>query len=432
MKNRVYISHLNKHVGEEVCLNGWVYNVRASSKKIKFLILRDGTGLCQCVYFSGECHDSSLKNFEDLTQESAVRVWGTVKKEPRSPGGFELSASRFKILSKAHHYPITPKEHGTDFLMNHRHLWLRSKRQHSIIRIRSQIIQACREFFDTRNFTLCDAPLLTPNACEGTSTLFETKYFNGSAYLSQSGQLYSEATALAHGKVYCFGPTFRAEKSKTRRHLLEFWMIEPEVAFNDLDDNMELAEEFVVHVVQSTLKKCASELAILERNTKNLEAITGKFPRLHYKEACKIILKENPNFKTGDDFGAMEETIISSHFNKPVFIHNYPTKIKAFYMKEDPNNSEESLSCDLLATEGYGELIGGGQREDSYDYLLAKIKEHNLNPEDFNWYLDLRKYGSVPHSGFGMGIERCVSWVTGIHHIRESIPFPRMYGRSKP
>ncbi len=432
MKNRVYISNLNKHVGDKVCLNGWVYNIRASSKKIKFLVLRDGTGLCQCIYFKGECEDSSLEKFGDLTQESAIRVWGEVKKEPRSPGGFELSASRFEILSKAHNYPITPKEHGTDFLMNHRHLWLRSKKQHSIMRIRSEIIRASREFFDIRNFTLCDTPLLTPNACEGTSTLFKTEYFDGNAYLSQSGQLYNEATAMAHGKVYCFGPTFRAEKSKTRRHLLEFWMIEPEVAFNDLNDNMELAEEFVNHIVQSTLKNCAFELEVLKRDIRGLTNIKGEFPRLHYKEACKIILKENPNFKTGDDFGALDETIISSHFNKPVFVYNYPSKIKAFYMKEDPNDSKESLSCDLLATEGYGELIGGGQREDSYDRLLAKIKEHNLDPTDFNWYLDLRKYGSVPHSGFGMGLERCVSWITGIHHVRESIPFPRLYGRNKP
>ncbi len=432
MKERIYISELKNHIGKEVCLNGWVYNVRASSKKIKFLILRDGTGLCQCIYFNGECEPEALETFGELTQESAVRVWGTVKEEPRSPGGYELSASKFKILSKAENYPITPKEHGTDFLMNHRHLWLRSKRQHAILRVRSEIVRASREFFDSRHFTLCDAPLLTPNACEGTSTLFETKYFDGSAYLSQSGQLYSEATAMAHGKTYCFGPTFRAEKSKTRRHLLEFWMIEPEVAFNDLNDNMELAEEFVSHVVQTTIKNCNDELNLLERDLTKLENVKGKFPRLHYKEACEIIKKENPDFKIGDDFGAPDETIVSSQFDKPVFVHNYPTAIKAFYMKEDPTNPEESLSCDLLATEGYGELIGGGQREDSYEYLLKKIKEHNLNPEDFDWYLDLRKYGSVPHSGFGMGIERCVAWITGINHVRETIPFPRLYGRNRP
>lgn len=432
MKNRVYISDLKDHVGKEVQLQGWVYNFRASSKKIKFLILRDGTGLCQCVYFKGECEDSALENFAELTQETAVKVQGLVKEEPRSPGGFEVSAQSFEILSSSADYPITPKEHGVDFLMNHRHLWLRSKKQHAILRVRSEIVRASREFFDLKDFTLCDTPILTPNACEGTSTLFETKYFDGSAYLSQSGQLYSEATAMAHGKVYNFGPTFRAEKSKTRRHLLEFWMIEPEVAFNDLNDNMELAEDFVSHVVQSTLKNRAEELKVLERDTSKLENVKGRFPRLHYKEACEIILKENPDFKKGDDFGAPDETIVSSQFDKPVFVYNYPKAIKAFYMKEDSENPDESLSCDLLATEGYGELIGGGQREDSYDKLLEKIHEHDLNPEDFNWYLDIRKYGSVPHSGFGMGLERCVSWICGLSHVRETIPFPRLYGRNRP
>jgi asparaginyl-tRNA synthetase len=432
VKERVYISDLKSHVGQDVVLNGWVYNVRASSKKIKFLILRDGTGMCQCIYFKGECDESSLENFGELTQESAVRVWGKVKEEPRSPGGFELSADKFEILAKSNDYPITPKEHGTDFLMNHRHLWLRSKRQHAILRVRSEIVRASREFFDLRKFTLCDAPILTPNACEGTSTLFETEYFDGTAYLSQSGQLYSEATAMAHGKTYCFGPTFRAEKSKTRRHLLEFWMIEPEVAFNDLNDNMELAEEFVSHVVQSAVKNCAEELQTLERDISKLENVKGKFPRLHYKEASEMIAKENDKFEKGSDFGATDETIVSSKFDKPVFVYNYPANIKAFYMKEDPSNPEESLSCDLLATEGYGELIGGGQREDSYEHLLSKIKAHDLNPEDFSWYLDLRKYGTVPHSGFGMGIERCVAWVCGIPHVRETIPFPRLYGRNRP
>lgn len=432
MEKSIYIENLKDHVGKSVQLRGWVYNLRASSKKIKFLILRDGTGLCQCVYFKGECDESALENFSELTQETAVYVWGTVKEEPRSPGGFELSADKFEIISASPDYPITPKEHGVDFLMNHRHLWLRSKKQHAIIRVRSEIVRAAREFFDTRKFTLCDTPILTPNACEGTSTLFETKYFDGSAYLSQSGQLYSEATAMAHGKVYCFGPTFRAEKSKTRRHLLEFWMIEPEMAFYDLNQNMELAEEFVTHVVQTTLKNRKEELKTLERDLTSLEKVKGKFPRLHYKEACELILKENPDFKVGDDFGAPDETIVSSSFDQPVFVHNYPKAVKAFYMKEDPNHSDESLSCDLLATEGYGELIGGGQREDSYDVLLAKIKEHNLNPEDFDWYLDIRKYGSVPHSGFGMGLERCVSWICGLGHIRETIPFPRMYGRNRP
>jgi len=432
MEKRTYIEDLKNHVGKTVKLKGWVYNLRASSKKIKFLILRDGTGTCQCVYFKGECEEKALEGFSELTQESSVEVTGLVKEEPRSPGGFELSAQDFKILSPSPDYPITPKEHGVDFLMNHRHLWLRSKKQHAIMRVRSEIVKASRDFFDHRNFTLCDTPILTPNACEGTSTLFETKYFDGSAFLSQSGQLYSEATAMAHGKVYCFGPTFRAEKSKTRRHLLEFWMIEPEVAFNDLNDNMDLADEFVTYVVQTVLENRAEELKILERDTSKLEKVKGDFKRLHYNEACEMILKENPDFKVGDDFGAPDETIVSSRFDQPVFVHNYPKAVKAFYMKEDPNNTEESLSCDLLATEGYGELIGGGQREDSYDTLLNKIKEHNLNPEDFDWYLDIRKYGSVPHSGFGMGLERCVAWICGLSHIRETIPFPRLYGRNRP
>ena len=432
MEKRIYIENLKDHVGKTVNLKGWVYNLRASSKKIKFLILRDGTGLCQCVYFKGECEEKALESFSELTQESSVEITGIVKEEPRSPGGFEISAQNFKILSPSIDYPITPKEHGVDFLMNHRHLWLRSKKQHAIVRVRSEIVKACRDFFDNRNFTLCDTPILTPSACEGTSTLFETKYFDGSAYLSQSGQLYSEATAMAHGKVYNFGPTFRAEKSKTRRHLLEFWMVEPEVAFNDLNDNMDLADEFVTYVVQTTLKNRAEELKVLERDTSKLEMVKGNFKRLHYNEACELILKENPDFKVGDDFGAPDETIVSSKFDQPVFVHNYPKAVKAFYMKEDPNNSDESLSCDLLATEGYGELIGGGQREDSYDVLLNKIKEHDLNPEDFDWYLDIRKYGSVPHSGFGMGLERCVAWICGLAHIRETIPFPRMYGRNRP
>lgn len=431
-KDRIYISDLKDHVGKQVCLQGWVYNLRASSKKIKFLILRDGSGLCQCVYFKGECEETALENFEKLTQESSVKVWGTVKEEPRSPGGFELSATQFEIISGSPDYPITPKEHGIDFLMNHRHIWLRSKKQHAVLRVRSTIVKACRDFFDNQDFILCDSPIFTPNACEGTSTLFETDYFGEKAYLSQSGQLYSEATAMAHGKVYCFGPTFRAEKSKTRRHLIEFWMLEPEMAFYDLNDNMELAEEFISYVVQEVLKTRQEELKTLERDTSKLENIKAPFPRLHYKEACEILVKENPDFVIGDDFGGSDETIISSKFDRPVFVHNYPANIKAFYMKSDPQNPEESLSCDLLATEGYGELIGGSQREDDYDVLLQKIKDHDLDPKHFDWYLDLRKYGSVPHSGFGMGLERCVAWICGLSHVRESIPFPRLYGRNTP
>ncbi len=428
---RYYIDNLKDYVGQTVELKGWVFNTRGS-KKIKFLILRDGTGLCQCIFFKGDCDDEAFENFQNLTQESTVKVTGVVKEEPRSPGGYELSAKSFEIISQATDYPITPKEHGVDFLMNHRHLWLRSKRQHAVMRVRSEIINAIRSFFDDRGFTCTDAPIFTPNACEGTSTLFSTQYFDDNAFLSQSGQLYMEATAAALGKVYCFGPTFRAEKSKTRRHLIEFWMVEPEVAFNDLYDNMELAEQFVEYVVQRTLKNRKVELEALERDLSKLEVIKGPFPRLHYEEATKIIKKENPDFIDGDDFGAPDETIISSQFDKPVFVHHFPTAIKAFYMKEEPEDSKFSLSCDLLATEGYGEIIGGGQREDNLEILDRKIKEHELNLEDFSWYRDLRKYGSFPHSGFGLGIERTVAWICGLNHVRETIPFPRLYGRLHP
>ncbi len=428
---RVYISDLKEHVGKTVKLKGWVYNHR-SSGKIKFLLLRDGTGICQCVYFRGECSEDSLTEFEKLSQEACVEVEGVVREEKRSPGGFEISARELKLLAPSENYPISPKEHGTDFLMNNRHLWMRSKRQHAILRIRAEIVAAIRDFFDGRGFTLTDAPIFTPSACEGTSTLFETQYFDEKAYLSQSGQLYMEATAAALGKVYCFGPTFRAEKSKTRRHLIEFWMVEPEVAFNDLYDNMELAEQFVEYVVQRTVKNRAEELASIERNVDALSKVIAPFPRLHYREAVEMILKENPEFKDGDDFGATDETIVSSKFDQPVFVHHYPSAIKAFYMKEDPSEEGYSMSCDLLATEGYGEIIGGGQREDSYDILVKKIAEHGLNQKDFEWYLDLRRYGTFQHAGFGLGVERTVAWICGIQHVRETIPFPRLYGRSYP
>jgi asparaginyl-tRNA synthetase len=428
---RVYISDLKDHVGKSVTLKGWVYNHR-SSGKIKFLLLRDGTGICQCVYFRGECADKAFEDFEKLSQESCVKVTGIVREEKRSPGGYELSARELEILSGSADYPITPKEHGPDFLLNNRHLWIRSKRQHAILRVRAEVIAAIRDFFDGRGFTLTDAPIFTPSACEGTSTLFQTQYFDEKAFLSQSGQLYMEATAAAFGKVYCFGPTFRAEKSKTRRHLIEFWMVEPEVAFNDLYDNMELAEQFVEYVVQRTLKNKAEELKALERNTEFLGKVLAPFPRLHYKEATEMILKEHPEFIVGDDFGAPDEAIISAKFDKPVFVHHFPSAIKAFYMKEDPNESGYSMSCDLLAPEGYGEIIGGGQREESSDVLKRKIEEHGLKSKDFEWYLDLRKYGTFPHAGFGLGVERTVAWICGIQHVRETIPFPRMYGRNYP
>ena len=428
---RHYISDLKNYVGQQVTLRGWVYNSR-SSGKVKFLELRDGTGNVSCVYFRGECEDSAFDNFEQATQESSVEITGLVRKHPKHDNVFELGAQTLTVLSGAPNYPISPKEHGTDFLMENRHLWLRSKRQHAILRVRHEIISAIREFFDGRGFTLTDAPIFTPSACEGTTNLFETKYFDEKMYLSQSGQLYMEATAAALGKVYCFGPTFRAEKSKTRRHLIEFWMVEPEVAFNDMYDNMDLAEEFVEYIVQRCLTNRAEELKALERDTTKLAPVKRPFPRLHYREAVDIILKENPEFKVGDDFGAPDETIVSSKFDRPVFVHHYPKEVKAFYMKEDPKDLGYAMGCDLLASEGYGEIIGGGQREDNLDILQKKIQEHGLREEDFKWYLDLRRYGSFQHAGFGLGIERTVAWVCGLPHVRETIPFPRLYGRSYP
>lgn len=428
---RYYIDEIGKYEGQEVELKGWAYNVR-SSGKVKFLELRDGTATIQCVFFKGDCGEEAFNDFERITQEATVKVIGVVKRHQKLQGVYELGVKSFEILAPSENYPITPKEHGVDFLMNNRHLWIRSKRQHAILRVRAEIISAVRDFFDGRGFTLTDAPIFTPSACEGTSTLFETKYFDEKAYLSQSGQLYMEATAAALGKVYCFGPTFRAEKSKTRRHLIEFWMVEPEVAFNDMYDNMELAEQFIEYIVQRTIKNRAEELKVLERDISKLEVIKTPFPRLHYKEAVAIIKKENPEFIDGDDFGGTDETIVSSRFDKPVFVHHYPQAIKAFYMKEDPKEPGYAMGCDLLATEGYGEIIGGGQREESIEKLLTKIKEHNLREEDFSWYLDLRRYGSFPHSGFGLGIERTVAWICGLPHVRETIPFPRLYGRSYP
>jgi asparaginyl-tRNA synthetase len=428
---KIWISDLKDHVGNTIEIPGWVFNSR-SSGKVKFLVLRDGTGFCQCVFVRGECDDAAFDGFEKITQECTVKITGVVRAEPRSPSGFEITAQKFEILSPSVDYPITPKEHGPDFLMSHRHLWIRSKMQHAVLKVRAEIISAIRDFFDGRGFTLTDAPIFTPSACEGTSNLFETKYFDEKAYLSQSGQLYGEAMAAAFGKIYCFGPTFRAEKSKTRRHLIEFWMVEPEVAFADLYDNMELAEQFVEYIVQRTIKNKAAELALLKRDLTVLQNVKGPFPRVHYDEAVKIIKKENPAFIDGDDFGAPDEAIISSKFDRPVFIHHFPTAIKAFYMKEDPTNPERTMSCDLIAPEGYGEIIGGGQREENIDVLLKKIEEHKLRKEDFEWFLDLRRYGSFPHAGFGLGVERTVAWITGVQHVRETIPFPRLYGRNYP
>lgn len=426
------IKDLSQFVGQEVTLKGWLYNKR-SSGKIKFLILRDGSGLLQCVYFKGNVPDEIFDAADKVAQESSIEVTGKVKTEPRSPGGFELEASGLKIISEAHDYPITPKEHGIEFLMDHRHLWLRSNRQVAIMRIRHRLVKAIRDFFDGRGFTLMDPPILTPAACEGTSTLFETPYFDlGNAYLTQSGQLYAEAGAMAFGKVYTFGPVFRAEKSKTRRHLTEFWMVEPEVAFADLKDDMDLAEEFLEYIVQTILTEREEELKILERDTNLLKNVKRPLPRISYDEAVEILKKNSSDFEWGNDLGGTDETIISSQFDRPVMVHRYPSEVKAFYMKRDPENDKLALAVDVLAPEGYGEIIGGSQREDDYETLLKRIDDNNLPREAFEWYLDLRRYGSVPHSGFGLGLERTISWICGLEHVRETIPFPRLIYRNTP
>ena len=429
---KTYIEDLAKHVGEEVTLQGWLYNKR-SSGKIKFPVMRDGTGIVQGVMVKGSVSDEVFGRFDALTQETSMRMTGKVRKEDRAPGGYELDVTDIQIIHLAKEYPITPKEHGVEFLMDRRHLWLRSSRQHAILRIRHEVIRAIREFFDSRGFLLLDAPIFTPAACEGTSTLFETSYFDlGKAYLTQSGQLYGEAGAMAFGKVYVFGPTFRAEKSKTRRHLTEFWMVEPEVAFNDLNDNMDLAEAFLEHIVQSVLKNRMPELKTLERNIKFLENVKRPLPRITYDEAVQILHKKGVEFVWGNDLGGTDETVVSEEFDRPVMVHRYPAEVKAFYMKRDPQNPNVALAVDVLAPEGYGEIIGGSQREDDYDVLLARIKEHNLPQEAFEWYLDLRRFGSVPHSGFGLGVERTVSWICGLDHLREAIPFARMIYRLTP
>jgi len=431
MAKVVQISEISNYSGEEVTLQGWLYNKR-SSGKLRFLLVRDGSEIIQCVVFKGSVSEESFDNADKVAQESSVRVTGVVAEDKRSPLGYELQVSSFEIVQLAQDYPITKKEHGTDFLMDHRHLWIRSSRQHAILRIRHEIIRSIREFFDNRGFTLVDTPIFTPNAAEGTTNLFETDYFGESAFLTQSGQLYAEAGAMAFGKAYCFGPTFRAEKSKTRRHLTEFWMVEPEVAFFDLKDDMQLSEEFVSHIVQSVLKNRQKELQKIERDTTKLEQVKPPFPKIHYKEAVEILIKNGIDFKAGDDFGGTDETVVSDQFEKPVIIHHYPAAIKAFYMKRDENEPESALAMDMLAPEGYGEIIGGSQREDDYDTLLKRIQEHNLSEEAFKWYLDLRKYGSVPHAGFGLGIERTVSWICGLKHVRETIPFPRLMQRIYP
>ncbi len=429
---RSYVEDLHQQIGKEVLLQGWLYNKR-SSGKVRFLLLRDGTGVVQCVMAKGAVPDDVFGKFDELTQESSFAVKGTVRKDDRAPRGVEVDVTGLEIYQIASEYPITPKDHGVEFLVDRRHLWLRSSRQHAIMRVRHRIIKAIRDFFDGKGFTLIDSPILTPAACEGTSTLFETDYFDlGKAFLTQSGQLYAEAGAMAFGKVYCFGPTFRAEKSKTRRHLTEFWMVEPEIAFCDLNQDMDLAEEFLEYIVQCVLKDRAEELKILERNTKFLENVKRPLPRISYDEAVSILKKHGSPFEWGNDFGGTDETVISEQFDRPVMVHRYPAAMKAFYMKRDPEDPKLALAVDVLAPEGYGEIIGGSQREDDFDALLKRLHEHNLPRESFEWYLDLRKYGSVPHSGFGLGLERTVAWICGLDHIRETSPFPRMIYRITP
>jgi asparaginyl-tRNA synthetase len=427
----IYIEEAPRFVGQEVTIRGWLRH-RRSSGKIQFLVLRDGTGDMQAVMNKTTVGEEQFAEAAKLTQESSLVVTGTLRQDARAQGGHELDVRRLETVHLADPFPIQPKEHGVGFLMEHRHLWLRSHRQHAVLRVRHEIIRASRNFLDDRGFTLVDAPIFTPNACEGTTTLFQTDYFDEKAYLTQSGQLYSEATAAAFGKVYCFGPTFRAEKSKTRRHLMEFWMVEPEVAFAELPDMMELAEEFLGFIVARVLENRRTELAILERDTGKLERITPPFPRITYEEAVSLLQSKGNPMQLGDDFGGDEETLLSQQFDRPVIIHRYPAAIKAFYMQNDPLRPDLALCMDVLAPEGYGEIIGGGQRIHEHEKLLARIREHKLPVEAFQWYLDLRRYGSIPHAGFGMGIERAVAWICGLEHVRETIPFPRMLYRLYP
>jgi len=428
---QTYINELKGRIGETVTLKGWLYNKRSSGKLV-FLQLRDGTGIVQCVVF----RPNSEELFEaanSIGQESSIIVTGTVKEDTRSTIGVELDVTSLEIVQNSHDYPITPKEHGTEFLMDNRHLWIRSKKQHAVLKVRHTVIKATRDFFDNNGFTLADTPIFTPAACEGTTTLFEVDYFgDDKAYLTQSGQLYNEATAAAFGKSYAFGPTFRAEKSKTRRHLTEFWMVEPEVAFASYEDMMDLGEGLILAIVERVLTDRQEELKVLERDIAKLEAINSPFPRLHYDDAVKMLHDAGLPFEYGNDFGAPDETELSNRFETPIFVTNYPAAVKAFYMEPDPANPLLSLSCDCLAPEGYGEIIGGGQRMSSLDLLTARIDEHGLPQSAFEWYKDLRRYGSVPHAGFGIGVERTLAWIAGLDHVRESIAFPRMLTRLAP
>ncbi len=434
---QTYISDIARHTGQEVVIKGWLYNKR-SSGKLGFLEIRDGSGTIQAIVSKKDVSPETWEASERVTQESSVIVNGVPREHPKRPGVFELDIRQMEIVQLTGEYPISPKDHGVDFLMDHRHLWLRSRRQHAILKVRHEIIRAVRDFFDNQGFVLCDTPIFTPAACEGTSTLFEVGYFDEKAYLTQSGQLYNEATAAAFGKAYCFGPTFRAEKSKTRRHLTEFWMVEPEVAYARLDDIMVLAENFLSYIVARVLETRREELEQLERDISKLEGIVPPFPRLQYDVAAKMLQNAHDagsvehRFEWGGDLGSPDETYLSSQYDKPVMVHRYPAAVKAFYMEPDPQRPDLALCVDVLAPEGYGEIIGGGERMSSHELLLQRIHEHHLPPEAFDWYLDLRKYGSVPHAGFGMGIERCVAWICGLEHVRETIPFPRMLYRLKP
>ncbi len=420
-----------RHIGERVEIRGWVTH-RRSSGKIAFVVVRDGSGQLQTVASVRDVPEETWARLVELTQESAVIVRGTLKADTRQVGGVEMGLDHLEVVSPSADYPITPKEHGVDFLMDHRHLWLRSARQQSILRIRAEIIEAFRECMHSEGFLLVDAPIFTPSACEGTSTLFETQYFDDKAYLSQSGQLYMEAAAMALGRVYCLGPAFRAEKSKTRRHLIEFWMMEPEWAFATLDDVIALEERLLVYTVERVLTRRAEDLKILERDTSKLEKVKAPFPRIHYNDAVKMLHDAGLPFEWGNDFGAPDETEISSRYDTPVFVKHYPAAVKAFYMEPDPADPRLCLSCDCLAPEGYGEIVGGGQRMSSLDLLTQRIDEHGLPQSAFEWYKDLRRYGSVPHSGFGIGVERTLAWIAGLDHVRESIPFPRMLYRLAP
>jgi len=429
---RAHISDIASHQGQQVTIHGWLHN-RRSSGKLHFLIVRDGTGFVQAVMSKAAVGDAAFTLADHLGQETSLSVTGTVRADARAKGGYEIDVVGLDVHGEAHDYPITPKEHGVDYLLDRRHLWIRSERQTAILRIRHEVIDAVRDFFNSRGFILCDTPIFTPAACEGTTTLFPVQYFEDTtAYLTQSGQLYNEANAMALGNVYCFGPTFRAEKSKTRRHLTEFWMVEPEMAYADLNDVIALAESLIASVVARVLDARQHELRLLERDTAPLERVTTPFPRITYDEAARLLREKGQPFEYGTDLGGTDETLLSEHFDRPVAVTHYPASVKAFYMKPDPGQPDKALCVDVLAPEGYGEIIGGGQRLDDLDLLVARIKEHNLPQDAFEWYLDLRRYGTVPHGGFGMGIERCVSWICKLEHVRETIPYPRMLYRLYP